>query len=208
MPFLDYTQTPPPQVVIDEYVMPPSFVQGDRFLFRVKNQQPKASADGWSYILVVRIENPPGNQSGQQLNSSIDKWDFLIQADPGTTAGWVPGRYQWSLFAVNGGIGVLRETVSAGFLDVLPDLRTATGDVRSHARRTLDLIEALIEGRVSNDILESVIDNTRFTRMNPEQLLTAHSYYTAKVRSEEAKARAKQGLATGRLILTRFVTPQ
>lgn len=206
MPYPFSLQDPPQSVIPNRYVFPASLVQGDRLQFRVVNESPYTSADGWSFVLVLRIENPgDNNQGAYQVNSAIDSGDFLLNVDPGTTAQWVPARYRWELFAINGTSD--RETVQAGYVDILPDLKTATGDQRSHARRTLDLIEALIEGRATNDILESTIDNTRFTRMTPAQLLAAHSYYTAIVRKEEAKARVKNGLASGRTILYRFGRP-
>src|SRR5262249_39816561 len=101
-----------------------------------------------------------------------------------------------------------RSTIWHQFLNVTDNLASdsASVDTRTHAKRTLDLIEALIEGRATNDIIESVIDNTRFMRMTIDQLLGAHSYYSARVSAEEATARVSAARATGRRILTRFTS--
>lgn len=205
MPFPDFLNSPPPQITPDPYVFPDSFVAGDQFLFRIQNIAPHASADDWSYILALRLENA---QAPISYSSTLDGDNFLIQVDATVTATWTAGRYQAQLIAVQS--AAAHNTVMEVFLQVLPNLPESgsTADLRSHAKRTLDLIEALIEGRATNDILQSVIDNTHFVRMTMDQLLGAHSYYSAKVRAETAKARARAGLATGRTILTRFVQPQ
>lgn len=193
---------PPPEVVPDRFVFPEQFTAGDSLQFRVIDSEPYQSSAGWVYKLYMVLEDTPVPQT---ISSVMDSGDFLLAAVPATTIAWTPGRWQWALVAVNN--DGTTNTTAEGFVQVLPKLSVANADVRSHAKRTLDLIEALIEGRVTNDILESVIDNTRFMRMNPEQLLVAHSYYTAKVRSEEAKARVANGRASGRNVLYRFSTP-
>lgn len=191
----------------DWYSFPEQFVQGDQLQFRIVNQAPYQSSDGWNFTLVLRLENPQDNNVGAYtITATVDgsNGDFVMLADKTVTVSWIVGRYQWFVYALNGND---RETTAEGFVEVTPNLGGTTGDIRSHARRMLDIIEALLEGRASTDILSSQIDNTHFTRMGFRDITEAHSYYTSQVRLEEAKARVKQGRATGRLIYARFSRP-
>ena len=202
MPYPYTLQDPPPEVEPNPYIFPSEFVQGDEFTFRFADSGLYPVADGWTINLSLR-----GGGTAIDVASTVDG-DYLLHATPAVTALWAAGKYIAQLYALLAA-SHKRTTIWEVYVRVTPDLSTtdAATDLRSHARRTLDAIEATIEGRAGNDILDSQIDNTTFRRLAPDQLLRLHSYYVAKVRSEEAKARALAGLATGRNILARFTTP-
>ena len=201
MPFPFSLSDPPPQVEPDLYRLPETFTAGDLFQFRFPTTQFPPSA-GWSMQLSLR-----GVADSQiDINSILDG-DYLLKETPEATASWVVGSYKAQLYAVLG--FAKRTTIFNLPFEVIDNLSAtdAAVDLRSNAEKILEAIEATMLGRAGNDILDSQIDQTTFRRMTPEQLQTAHSYWSAKVRSERAQARAKAGLATGRTILTRFVRP-
>jgi hypothetical protein len=165
--------------------------------------------------VVVKVRGgPTGPFTVSGYTVGIGAWTTQAVATIGDAWAAASSQMNYGLF-VDGGAtlsGVWkaeRHLIWTGFITVVQNLSsTATStDLRSHARRTLDLIEATIEGRASNDVLDSQIDNTTFRRLTPDQLTNLHSYYSAKVRSEVAKARAKAGLSTGRNIYCRFTRP-
>ena len=202
MPFPDTLFPPPPQATPNPYQFPVEFVAGDEFIFRYPNGSLYPISDGWTMQLSLR---PLDGNTQIDIDSSVDG-DFLLTQTPTQTADWPVGKYACQLYALKTD---KRVTVFEAFLTVLKNLDavSATADLRSNARKILEAIELTMLGRAGNDILHSQIDNTAFSRMTPEQLQTAHSYWSAKVRSEELKARAKAGRATGRNVLIRFVRP-
>ena len=74
--------------------------------------------------------------------------DHLVTVAATTTATWVAGTYTWRAQVSKAGEVY---TVGTGSLTVRPSFATAT-DGRSHARRTLEAIEAVIEGRATSEV--------------------------------------------------------
>lgn len=119
------------------------------------------------------------------------------------TASWLPQTYQ--------GVGIVsnnteKKQVWAGQLIVLPDLSQMPqgADTRSQAKRTLDNINAVIEGRASSAILNSTVEGTSLQRIPVADLLMLRDRYAQIVFSEEEALRSAQGKPSRRNIYTRF----
>jgi hypothetical protein len=110
-------------------------------------------------------------------------------------ANWPAGRYQWH-YSVNDGAS--RHTLATGAIDVTPDT-SAAFDPRTHARRTLDAIEAYLQNSDYSAARTRIADRELQTIPIPE-LLTLRDKYRAEVRTEEVAA----GLRPVARILTRF----
>jgi hypothetical protein len=190
---------PPPNPAPDLYLEPARLVAGDSLLLR-KRPSAYPASDGWSLSYTVRLAKGGASAS---FTATVDSGDFVLSVDSVITSGWLPGTYQVVGFVTKDSE---RHTVFSGTLEVLPglDLSGPEVDLRTHARRVLDMIELTLEGRASNDILDSVIDQTTFRRLTPEQLLVMRDRYAGLVRTETAQAAVNAGRATGRRILARF----
>ncbi|SFO63572.1 hypothetical protein SAMN05216567_101887 [Variovorax sp. OK605] len=64
----------------------------------------------------------------------------------------------------------------------------AAGDVRSHARRTLDAIEAVLEGRATSATAEYEINGRRLKYIPLNELHAMRSKYQREVAAEEGKS--------------------
>lgn len=135
--------------------------------------------------------------------------DHLVTVTAATTAAYKAGRYGWTAVATSGSE---RHTVETGELVVLPD-PAATGagqDPRTHARKVLEAIEAVIESRASSTQRELVAytigsrSQTFDAEENKASLLELHSKYKWLVANEEARARVASGLSNPRDIRIRF----
>jgi len=102
--------------------------------------------------------------------------------------------------------GIEKHTVYTGRIHVSPDLSIGASDVRSHAKRVLDAIEATIEGRATRDQRTMRIGGRWIERMPVEELIRLRSVYRAEFRAEVSAERIANGLPSGRKIVTRFVT--
>ena len=100
------------------------------------------------------------------------------------------GEYQWQALADDGAGDV--KAIDSGFLIV--DRRYsqhAEGfELRSFARRMLELIEARIEGTADRDDLSYSTEGLSVSRYSPEQLEERRSFYRRLVVAEDRKARA------------------
>ncbi|BBF76065.1 hypothetical protein URS_0009 [Acinetobacter ursingii] len=85
------------------------------------------------------------------------------------------------------------EEIDAGVVEIKTDLATITEntDLRSHARKTLDAIEAVIEKRATIDQERYRINNRELYRTPFETLVKLRSLYRAEVSREQAKASGK-----------------
>jgi hypothetical protein len=90
-------------------------------------------------------------------------------------------------------------------MEVEPDFSaTATLDTRSHARKVLAAIEAVIERRATKDQEEYTIDGRSLKRTPVAHLLVLRYRYKREVEQEEQADRLAKGRGTGRKVVTRF----
>lgn len=97
-----------------------------------------------------------------------------------------------------------RFTVYNRTLSVLPNLAAAAGatDTRSHARKTLALIEAAIESHAVDPVESLTIGSRTYTRPSLETLYNLRSRYAALVRKEENKERIESGGKAKKLVVS------
>lgn len=152
-------------------------------------------APDWSLRLIMR------GPTAIDLPSTPDGALHLFEAAASKTGEWESGAYWYSLRATNG--GEVHE-VETGTVYVDPDLASlpAGYDGRTHARKTLEAIEAVIEGRASKDQDSYRINNRELRRTPVAQLLKLRGVYRREVAQESDARRGKTTL--GRQILARF----
>lgn len=154
-------------------------------------------ASGWtlSYVLI--------NSAGKiEFSATADGVDFLVDEAAADTASHAAGVYSWFAYVSN---DPDRFEVGTGTVEVRPDLAAAAVlDTRSHARKVLEAIEAVLERRATKDQEEYSIEGRSLKRTPIADLVKLRDRYRAEVDSEIAAERLAQGLGTGRKILTRF----
>lgn len=183
-------------------IEPIEVVAGDSILFTRTLPLYPASA-GWSLLYVLRGVSG----SAIQFSSVASGDNHQVSLNGTQTVGWAPGRYSAQGYAV---LAPDRHTIFEGFITIKPNLSEVDDDydTRSHARKVLDAIEAVLEGRALDDVLDSTIEGVVIRRLTVEQLLLLRNRYLAEWKAEVARARVKDGRATGRNIFARFTEPQ
>jgi hypothetical protein len=152
-------------------------------------------ASGWTMTLALR------GPAAIDLTATADGDTHVIGAGAATTAAWLPGRYWWTL-RVSDGTDTIE--VDSGQTTIRGDL-TAEGagyDGRGHVEKVLDAIEAVIEGRASQDQERYRINNRELQRTPIADLIKLRETYRAELRRLKAARRGSTLL--GRQVLTRF----
>ncbi|MDF1536075.1 MAG: hypothetical protein P1S46_06165 [bacterium] len=128
----------------------------------------------------------------------------LVSVAPATTAVWEPGVYNWSA-KVTDGSDVY--TVDLGSIIVLEDLSSVSGayDGRTHARKTLDALEAVIQGRASRSDLNYTIAGRSLQHMSHKEIRDEWSFWRQQVVMEEKAERIANGEGHSGRIKARFV---
>lgn len=145
---------------------------------------PQFPAPDWELSLHLR------GPSVINLVAVADADGHKFTATAADSAGWKPGIYSYVVRATNG--ADVRQ-VDATTLEVLPDLASITdpSDLRSHARKALEAIEAVLEKRASRDQERYTIKDRELWRTPIADLLKLRDVYRAEVRREDAAARGK-----------------
>ncbi|KZK96436.1 hypothetical protein PsAD5_02629 [Pseudovibrio sp. Ad5] len=112
---------------------------------------------------------------------------FFVSLGADENGDWTSGVYQWAAFITRDSDGA-RKTVGSGRFEVLPDLASGDAiDLRSHNRRMLEQIEALLEGRAKSNVASYEIAGRKLTKLTPKELADWHTHYRKLVRIEDRK---------------------
>lgn len=170
---------------------PTELIVGDRVQWTKTLSDYPATTEGWTLTYYLRA-NLPGGQINITAAASGDI--FNIDVAPGTSANWTPGTYFWEAYVSKAGS---RYKVGEGMVLLKPDYSAIElpYDGRTHARRTLEAIQAVIEGRATTDIQRYVMQavGRSVDKMPIEELLKFRDYYLAEVKKEESAANGGRG---------------
>jgi hypothetical protein len=173
---------------------------GDTLDFTTSVPDYPASA-GWT--LKYRLVPRTSTNSVISLTAAASGDDYNVTASAAASAAWAVDYYTWSAYVE---LGALRYTVDRGQLQIRASSTTlaAGTDTRTHARKVLDAIEALIESKGAADVMEYTIGNRSIKKMGMADLLVWHSRYSAMVQNEDRAERVANGLSAGGKIQVRF----
>jgi hypothetical protein len=159
-------------------------------------------ADGWDLAYAFVLE---GSTTNQKTLACTDNGDgtHLATLSAAASALFSVGTYAWQASVSN---GTERYTVAMGRLEIKPDFATLiTGyDARTHVKKVLDAIEAVLENRASEEQNYVMVGQTQITNIPHAELLALRSKYRAEYRNEQAAARLASGMASGNRVLVRF----
>lgn len=74
----------------------------------------------------------------------------------------------------------------------------------SHAKTMLDAIEAVLEGRITSDIEQYLIDGRQITKIPISELKTLRDEYRAEYKKEQRTQNIKLGKSNPQIMHVRF----
>lgn len=170
---------------------PTELVVGDRVQWTKSLTDYPATAENWTLTYYLRA-NLPGGQIN--ITASASGQDFAVDVAPSTTADWTPGTYHWEAYVSKSGS---RYKVGNGTISIKPDFSAIElpYDGRTHARKTLDALNAVIEGRATSDVQRYVLQavGRSVDKLPIADLLKFRDYYLAEVKKEESAANGGRG---------------
>lgn len=127
--------------------------------------------------------------------------EYLSTASAATTAAWVAGNYALrSQVASGGDVFTVRDYPRV----VIAPAYGVTVDARSTARKALDAIDAVLEGRASSAVADYTINGRSLRYIPVPELLMLRDRYRVDVAREDAAARVAQGLQPAGRIAVRW----
>ena len=181
---------------------PDTLVVGDRWVWRRDDLVSDYPLD--EYALEYRFtEDSTGNTNAFNIAATEAESTYLVEIASAVTASLTAGDYQWAAFIIRSSDNQ-RVVIDQGRTEILPNLQNTTADLRSHAKKVLDAIEAVLENRASQDQMSYSIAGRSLSRMSIDDLMTFRNRYRAEYLREIKLARIKNKQDSGNTIKVRF----
>lgn len=163
-----------------------------------------------SYALSYEFNLVDGSTAANfTLTATESNDEYIIEVS--NTTSYTSGEYNWVSYITRSSDSA-RIKLSEGFTEIQENYATTTSSVRSHAKKVLDAIEAVIENRATMDQSSMSIAGRSLSRLTIDELLQFRDRYKAEYLKEVKIARIKNGLASGNTIKVNFgqnqITPK
>ena len=154
--------------------------------------------DGW--VLTYELRALGGAYT---ITAAASGAQHAVTVAAATSTSYAAGTYTIGGYVTKAG---QRFEVYRGTLVVLPNLAAGgAADRRSHVRKVLDAIEAVLEGRATRDQEQVTFSDGRSLRYMPvEDLLKLREKYRSELAREEAAAAIAAGRSPKNRVLVRF----
>ncbi len=163
-----------------------------------------SAADGWvlSYALT---------KSGVRItfSSAASGSGHLIAVPATTSAAWAAGAYLIQGYVTKAATSE-RYRVFEANIEILTNLAAQSGgyDGRSHAKKCLDAIEAVLESRAGKSVQSWSGLEQSFSLIPTADLLTMRDKYRVEYQAEQAASNIARGLGSKRNVFVRFTSPR
>lgn len=179
---------------------PKTIVAGDSKTWLKILPDYKASED---WVLHYALFNGSGAYNFAAVAEGEDHRVDLLAS---ITSTWTPGRYDWTAYVTRG--AEEREVVDGGQFIIGADPSSGQPyDGRTHARKMLDALEAVIEKRATGSDLDLIRGTygERAVERDPEKLIVWRNQYMREVESQEAAADLAKGIKRPNKIKVSFI---
>jgi len=161
---------------------PATVIAGDRIAWKRSDLDVDYPVASYSLTYSARLEGSGTTEIA--LTATESGTDYIVEVPAATSAAWTVGRYHWQAYIIRTSDSE-RVTVDSGVWEVRANRDAATTDPRTHARITLEAIEAVIEGRATKDQLSYSIAGRSLSLTPVADLLLLRSTYQAEVKQQE-----------------------
>ena len=182
---------------------PDLLVVGDRWTWRrpdLVNDYPTAD---YALTYEFMCDSGGGGSHKFTITATETSDDYIIEVSQDVTEHYHVHNYKWYAFITRTSDSE-RISVDSGVTQLVADYAVSTADQRSHAKKVLDAIEAVLENRASQDQMSYSIAGRSLSRMSVTDLMTFRDRYRAEYNEELKKARIKNHQDTGNTIKVRF----
>jgi DNA-binding ferritin-like protein (Dps family) len=138
------------------------------------------------------------------VTATADGSDYIVSIGSTVTAAMATGHYYWQAYLTRDSDSE-RIVIGSGTWKVLENLDTDTSDPRSHARKMVDMLEAVLENRATNDVINYAIGARQITKMLPDELTKWRAHYRSELATEDAKIARDRGDPNPNHITARFI---
>lgn len=180
---------------------PEELVIGDRWAW--KRPDLLAAYPTADYTLTYSFDKQGAGSTSFAITAAETGGEYLVEVASATTASYSAGTYAWQAYITRASDSA-RISVGSGTTSVIASLSASTADPRSHVKKTLDAIEAVIENRATIDQMGYSIAGRTLSKTSLPDLLKFRDSYKAEYAAELNTERRKNGLPPRNKLLVRL----
>jgi hypothetical protein len=182
---------------------PDELVIGDRWVWRRDDLVLDYPLSAYALSYEFHEDSGGGGSHKFTINATEADDSYLVEVSSSTTAGYNDGDYVWYAFITRSSDSQ-RVSVDEGRTTIVKNFANTNADLRSHAKKVLDAIEAVIENRATVDQSSFSIAGRSLSRMTIEELLLLKNRYKSEYLKEIKSARIKNKQKSGNTIEVKF----
>lgn len=182
---------------------PHELVSGDRWTWQRPDLANTYDPSEYSLTYEFHCDSGGGGPHGFTLTATETSDNYYIEIPSATTANYNAHLYKWYAFITRTSDSE-RIAVDNGSSKIVDDFADTNADQRSHAKKVLDKIEAVIEGRATRKEASYSIAGRSLSLTPITELLQLRATYRALYMNEVYRDRVKNGKPTGRTIKAKF----
>ena len=182
---------------------PAKLVAGDRFTWRrddLANDYPVGT-----FALTYEFHEDSGGGGNAKFSITATEADstYYIEVGSSTTASYNTGDYIWEAYITRSADSE-RIMVDSGRTEITTNLANTNADLRSHAKKVLDAIENVLEGRATIDQASMSIAGRSLSRTPIPDLMELRDRYKTEYLKEIKLARIRNKQGSGNTIKVKF----
>ena len=158
-----------------------------------------------SYALTYEFHEDSGGGGSHKFTLTATEADstYYIEAASSSTTSYTVGDYVWEAYITKASDSN-RVMVDSGRTTITQNLANTNADLRSHAKKCLDAIEAVLLNRASMDQSSMSIAGRSLSRTPLNELKDLRDYYRTEYKKEIKLARIRNGQGTANTPKVRF----
>lgn len=182
---------------------PETLVVGDRWVWQRPDLVTDYPTDTYALTYEFHCDTGGGGNHKFTVTASETSTAYVVEVSSVTTAGYNAHQYKWYAFITRTSDSQ-RVAVDNGITTLVVNYADSNADVRTHAKKVLDSIQAVIENRATVDQSSFTIAGRSLSRMTIDELFMVRDRYRAEYNEEVKKARIRNKKPSGNLIGVRF----
>jgi len=182
---------------------PETLVVGDRWVWQRPDLVTDYPTDQYALTYEFHCDSGGGGSHKFTVTASETSTAYVVEVSSVTTAGYNAHQYKWYAFITRTSDSQ-RVAVDNGITTLVVNYADSNADVRTHAKKVLDSIQAVIENRATVDQSSFTIAGRSLSRMTIDELFMVRDRYRAEYNEEVKKARIRNKKPSGNLIGVRF----
>lgn len=137
------------------------------------------------------------------ITATSDATGFYVDEALADTDAYPVGHYYWTAFIVRKADSE-RVRVGSGQWDVMANLEESDADPRSHAKKMIDLLQDVLEGRAENDVIYYMIGGRAISKIPLDDLRKLLQDYKAEYSQELIEESRTAGKSNRNKMQVRF----